>query len=137
VAFWHLKSEPDTWSWAQQAKAAEAPWDGVRNAQAIIHLKTMRVGDRAFFYHSNEGLEIVGIVAVSKTWHPDPKDASGKYGQVLVRAVAPMPKPVSLKAIKANPKLAQMWLVRHSRLSVAPVAADDWREVCRMGGYDG
>ncbi len=134
MAFWHLKSEPGDWSWAQQVAAGTAPWDGVRNAQAMINMKAMRPGDRAFFYHSGEQKAVVGIVAVVRAWYADPADPAGKYGLVDVRAERAVPQPVTLKAIKANPLLAEMWLVRHSRLSVAPVTEAHWREVCRMGG---
>ena len=136
MAFWHLKSEPSDWSWEQQLRAGTAPWDGVRNAQAMNNMKAMRVGDRAFFYHSGEQRQVVGIVVVAKPWFSDPADPSGKYGLVEVRALAPLPRPVTLKAIKSNPRLAQMWLVRHSRLSVAPISEEDWAEVCRMGGLN-
>ncbi|MSO71383.1 MAG: EVE domain-containing protein [Alphaproteobacteria bacterium] len=137
MAFWHLKSEPETWSWEQQLRAKTENWDGVRNAQAMNNMKAMCVGDRAFFYHSGEQRAVVGIVEISKPWFPDPKDATGKYGQVEVRTVAGLPRPVTLRAIKANPQLAQMWLVRHSRLSVAPITEEHWHAICRMGGYDG
>ena len=137
MAFWHLKSEPETWSWDQQLRVGDENWDGVRNAQAMNNMKAMRAGDRAFFYHSGEERAVVGVVEIVKPWFPDPKDSSGKYGLVTVRTIKAMPRPVTLKAIKANPKLAKMYLVRHSRLSVAPIDEEHWREVCRMGGYDG
>ncbi len=136
MGFWHLKTEPEEWSWEQQLRAKTAPWDGVRNAQAMNNMKAMKAGDRAFFYHTGDEKQVVGIVEVTRTWFPDPKDETGKYGLVEVRALKPLRLPVTLKAIKSNPKLARMWLVRHSRLSVAPVEPADWAEVCRMGGLD-
>ncbi|MBM3489361.1 MAG: EVE domain-containing protein [Alphaproteobacteria bacterium] len=135
MAFWLVKSEPETWSWQAQVNrgAAGEPWDGVRNHQANNNLKAMAVGDRAFFYHSGEERRIVGIVEVIKPWWPDPKDETGKFGMVRVKAVAKLPTPVTLAAIKAEPDLADLLLVRHSRLSVMPVAEPQWRLICRMG----
>jgi predicted RNA-binding protein with PUA-like domain len=112
------------------------PWDGVRNFQARKNMVDMKIGDLGFFYHSNEGREVVGICRVIATAHPEAKDETGKWECVDVAAVAPVPKPVTLDAIKANPKLAGMVLVNNSRLSVQPVAVDEWKEVCRMGGVD-
>ena len=136
--YWLLKSEPEAFSWQmQKARGAKGePWDGVRNYQARNNMRAMRVGDLGFFYHSGEDKEIVGIVEVCALAHPDPKDDSGVWQCVDVRAVADMAKPVSLAAAKANPKLSEMALVRTSRLSVQPVRADEWKEVCRMGGLD-
>lgn len=136
MAHWLVKSEPDSWPWTRQVEAGKAgtPWNGVRNHVAKKNLQAMARGDEAFFYHSNEGKEIVGIVAVSKTYYPDPSDASGTFGMVDVRAVKPMPKPVTLVAIKAEPRLAAMMLVVNSRLSVQPVTDEEWAIVCAMGG---
>jgi predicted RNA-binding protein with PUA-like domain len=137
-AFWLFKSEPDSFSWEQQkarGKKGEA-WEGVRNFLARSNMKAMRLGDRGFFYHSNVGKEIVGIVEVCALAHPDASDATGVWKCVDVRALADMPKPVSLVAVKANRKLANMVLVRSSRLSVQPVTPAEWAEVCRMGGLD-
>ena len=134
--FWLLKSEPDVFSW-QMLKARGAKgeaWDGVRNYQARNNMRAMRLGDRGFFYHSNAGKEIVGILEVSALVHPEARDDTGKWECVDVRALEDLPIPVSLVDIKANPKLAQMVLVKNSRLSVQPVTAQEWREVCRMGG---
>jgi predicted RNA-binding protein with PUA-like domain len=136
AGYWLLKSEPDVFSWADLvAKGAKGePWEGVRNYQARNNMRAMTVGDRGFFYHSNEGLEIVGICEVIAPAHPDKTDDTGKWECVDVRAIAPMPKPVSMARIKGNPRLAGMVLVNNSRLSVQPVTRDEWDEVCRMGG---
>ncbi|MBF5093100.1 EVE domain-containing protein [Azospirillum sp. INR13] len=109
-------------------------WDGVRNYQASNNLKAMEVGDRAFFYHSNEGLEIVGIVEIVRTYYPDPSDESGRFGMVDVAPVMPVRTPVTLKQIKADPLLQSMALVRQSRLSVCPVSEDEWARVCDLAG---
>ena len=134
--FWLLKSEPDVFSWADLvARGARGePWTGVRNYQARNNMRAMRIGDLGFFYHSNEGLAIAGILEVIAPAHPDPTDDTGKWECVDVRAVAPLPKPVSIEATKANPKLSKMVLVVNSRLSVQPVKSEEWTEVCRMGG---
>jgi predicted RNA-binding protein with PUA-like domain len=136
MAHWLMKSEPSSWSWQQQAAAGAAgtSWNGVRNHQAKLNLMAMKVGDEAFFYHSNEGKEIVGIVAVTKPYYPDPTDASGKFGMVDVKAVEPLPTPVSLEVIKHEPKLAKMVLVNNSRLSVQPVTEAEWKAIRKMGG---
>jgi len=137
-AFWLLKSEPDSFSWEQQKARGKKgePWEGVRNFLARGNMKAMRLGDRCFFYHSNVGKEIVGIVEVCALAHQDASDATGVWKCVDVRAIADMPKPVSLVAVKANRKLANMVLVRSSRLSVQPVTPEEWVEVCRMGGLE-
>lgn len=133
---WLLKSEPDVFSWADLVARGNTgePWSGVRNYQARNNMRAMKVGDRGFFYHSNIGLEIVGICEVIAPAHPDPTDGTGKWECVDVKGIAPVPAPVSMLAIKGNPKLAGMVLVNNSRLSVQPVTADEWAEVCRMGG---
>jgi predicted RNA-binding protein with PUA-like domain len=138
VAHWLLKSEPSTWSWAQQVAAGKKGtfWNGVRNHQAKQNLMAMRPGERAFFYHSNEGKAIVGIVEISKAYYPDPTDETGKFGMVDVRAVAALPRPVTLAEIKAAPALAKMALVTSARLSVQPVREAEWAHLCRMGGID-
>ena len=135
--YWLVKSEPDAFSWEQQVANRVEPWTGVRNAQAANNLKAMTVGDRAFFYHSNIGKEIVGIVEVARTAYPDPTDETGRWVCVDMRAVEPVPKPVTLAAIKATPALADLLLVRQSRLSVMPVAPEHWATLCRMGGVKG
>jgi predicted RNA-binding protein with PUA-like domain len=134
--FWLFKSEPDVFSYdtlVSRGAKGEA-WDGVRNFQARNNMRAMKVGDLGFFYHSNEGKEIVGVLEVIATVHPDPKDA--KWECVDVRAMCAMPKPYSLDAAKANENLAKMVLVNNSRLSVQPVAVDEWNEICRLGGLD-
>jgi predicted RNA-binding protein with PUA-like domain len=135
LAYWLLKSEPSSWSWQDQVKAGEngTCWSGVRNHSAKLNLMAMRVGDRAFFYHSNEGKEIVGIVEVTKPYYPDPSDTSGKFGMVDVRAIEALKNPVSLDSIKANPRLKEMVLVNNSRLSVQPVTAIEWKIIQTEG----
>src|ERR687893_2842807 len=118
LAHWLVKSEPDAFSWDDQVSRGAEPWTGVRNALAARHLREMRRGDRAFFYHSNVGKEIVGVVEVAREAYPDPTDPSERWVCVDMRAVAPILKPVTLAAIKAEPGLADIALVRQSRLSV-------------------
>jgi predicted RNA-binding protein with PUA-like domain len=135
-AYWLLKSEPDAFSWDNLVTKGDAgePWSGVRNYQARNNMRAMKIGDLGFFYHSNEGREIVGICEVIALAHPDATAESSTWECVDVKAVTALAKPVTLDAIKAHPKLAKMVLVQNSRLSVQPVAADEWKEVCRMGG---
>lgn len=133
MAYWLVKSEPFKYAWEQLVEDGRTYWDGVRNHQAANNIKAMRVGDRAFFYHSNEGKDIVGICEIVKEAYPDPSDASGRFVMVDVVPVAPMPKPVSLKQIKATPELSEMALVRQSRLSVCPVRDEEWALICKMG----
>lgn len=132
MARWLLKSEPDAFSWSQMHRDGATVWDGVRNHQATRNLKSMAVGDLAFFYHSNVGREIVGIVRVTEPFRPDP--AAPGFGWVRVEAVAAVPRPVSLAAIKADPALQGMALVRQSRLSVCPVSEPEWRRLCELAG---
>jgi len=136
VATWLFKTERATWSWEQQLKKGSQgePWSGVRNHQAANNMKAMRKGDRGFFYHSGDERMIVGIVEVIGTYRPDPTDDTGKFGLVEVKAVQALPKPVSLAAIKAEPKLKDMVLVKNSRLSVQPVTAAEWQLVNAMAG---
>ena len=136
MAKWLIKSEPSSWSFEQQIDAGEkgTSWNGVRNHSAKLHLMAMQLGDQAFFYHSNEGKAVVGIVEVSRIYYPDPTDASGKFGMVDVKVAQPLPKPVGLEAIKTEPGLVDMVLVKNSRLSVQPVTDAEWDIVCRMGG---
>lgn len=136
MAYWLLKSEPDAFSWSDLvAKGAKGePWTGVRNFTARNNMKAMQLGDLCFFYHSNIGKEAVGVCEVIALAHPDPTDDTGKWKCVDVRAVEPLPRPVTLADVKANPKLAEMALVRTARLSVQPVTEAEWAEVCRMGG---
>jgi predicted RNA-binding protein with PUA-like domain len=137
-AHWLFKTEPEEHSWAtQKARGKKGePWTGVRNFVARNNMKAMALGDLGFFYHTGEEKQIVGIVEVCAPFHPDATDESGIWKCVDVRAVCGMPKPVTLAAAKANPKLAEMALVRTARLSVQPVRPDEWTEVCRMGGLD-
>jgi predicted RNA-binding protein with PUA-like domain len=136
MAYWLLKSEPSSWSWDQQVAAGAKGtfWSGVRNHTAKGHLKAMRQGDRAFFYHSGEQKAVVGIVEVIKEYYPDHTDKSGVFGMVDVKAVEPLPKPVILDQVKKEPKLKDMALIKYSRLSVQPVTDEEWRIVRRMGG---
>ncbi|HYI88290.1 MAG TPA: EVE domain-containing protein [Beijerinckiaceae bacterium] len=136
MAYWLLKSEPSSWSWDEQVKAGAKGtfWSGVRNHTAKGHLKAMKRGDRGFFYHSGDDKAVVGIVEVIKDYYPDHTDETGKFGMVDVKAVEALPKPVTLAAVKAEPKLKDMALIKFSRLSVQPVSDEEWRIVRRMGG---
>jgi len=135
VNHWLVKSEPDAFSWDQQVANGVEPWTGVRNHTAKLNLTAMRQGDLAFFYHSNVGKEIAGVVKVVREAYPDPSAESGGWVSVDMQAVGPMPKPVTLAAIKADPKFADFALVRLSRLSVVPVSKVHWNLICRMGGW--
>lgn len=135
--FWLVKSEPDAFSWDQQVANGVEPWTGVRNHAARLNLKAMRVGDLAFFYHSNIGKEIVGVVEVVREAYPDPTASDGNWICVDVKAIGPVPRPVTLAEIKANPEFATLALVRQSRLSVVPVSDDHWKALCRLGGWTG
>ena len=134
MAYWLLKSEPVKYGWDRLVAEGRTHWDGVRNFQASNNLKAMRAGDRAFFYHSNEGLEIVGICRIAKEYYPDPGDKSGRFGMVDVAPARPVPRPVTLQQIKAEPRLAEFKLVRQSRLSVVPVGDTEWQLICTLGG---
>jgi predicted RNA-binding protein with PUA-like domain len=137
MAHWLMKSEPDAWSWDQQVKngAKGEKWSGVRNHTAKLNLMKMKKGDRAFFYHSNIGKEIVGIVEVIREHYPDPTAKAGEPWVVVdVKAIEPLPKPVPLTVIKTEPKLKDMSLLKYSRLSVQPVADAEWKTICKMGG---
>ena len=136
MRYWLFKSEPSTWSWEQQVKAGAkgTHWNGVRNHLAKQQMMAMKKGDLGFFYHSNEGKEIVGIVEVIREYYPDDSDPTAKFVMVDVKAVKPMPSPVTLADVKAEPKLAKMSLVTSMRLSVQPVTDAEWKLVCKMGG---
>ena len=134
MAYWIIKSEPSAYSWDQLVKDKKTSWTGVRNFQAQINLKAMKVGDRAFFYHSGEGKEIVGIAEVVKTAYPDSTDKEGKSVTVDFKAVEPVKKKVTLAEIKADPKFKEMKLVRQSRLSVSPVSDEHWKLLLKMAG---
>jgi len=133
--FWLVKSEPDGFSWDQQVANGVEAWTGVRNHTAKNNLRAMRIGDRAFFYHSNVGKQIVGIVEVVREAYPDPTADRGGWVCVDMKACRPMPRPVSLVEIKADPAFADMALVRQSRLSVVPISKSHWDKLCRMGGW--
>ena len=138
MKYWLFKSEPFKWSWEQQKAKGKSgeEWDGIRNYQARNYMREMKLGDRAFFYHSNKGLEVVGICEVSAESAPDSTTDDERWDCVHLRALADVPNPVSLKDVKANPKLADMALVTSFRLSVQPVTAAEWKEICKMGGMD-
>jgi len=132
--YWLVKSEPFKWSWDQQVAKGVEHWDGVRNYQASNNMKAMKNGDQSFFYHSNEGLEIVGIVEVVKEYYPDHTDPKGRFGMVDFKAVRAIKNPVTLKQIKADPKLVDMALVKQSRLSVCPIKKSEWDYILNMAG---
>jgi len=135
--YWLVKSEPEAFSWDQQVANKVEPWTGVRNNTARLNLKAMKKGDLAFFYHSNVGKEIVGVVKVVREAYPDPTAEAGDWVCVDMQTVGPMPTPVTLVQIKADPKLADLALVRQSRLSVSPVSKSHWDHICRLGGWRG
>jgi len=130
--YWLLKSEPSTWSWEQQCQVQSEPWNGVRNYQAQNNMKAMAVGDRAFFYHSVKEKQIVGIVEICKAFYPDPTDT--RWGLVDIKAITPLPQPITLETIKKDPSLQHLALVRQSRLSVMPIDAASWKHLCHLGG---
>ena len=132
MAYWLVKSEPDAFSWDQQVANGAEPWTGVRSHQAKNNLAAMRHGDRAFFYHSNIGREIVGVVEVVREAYPDPTAGTGDWLCVDMRTVAPLDRPVTLAEIKADPALANMALLRFSRLSVAPITSQEWTHINAM-----
>jgi predicted RNA-binding protein with PUA-like domain len=136
MAHWLYKSEPSVWSWDNQVAEGQkgTHWNGVRNHVAKQNLMAMKKGEQGFFYHSNEGKAVVGIVEVIKEYYPDPTDESGKFGMVDIKAVKPFKRPVTLDEIKKEPGLKKMILVNNSRLSVQPVTDEEWAIICRMGG---
>ena len=133
MAYWLFKSEPSVFSFERLMAEKSTDWSGVRNHSAKLNMMAMKLGERGFFYHSNEGKAVVGIVEVSALYRPDPSDESGKFGMVDIKAVEPLPRPVTLEAVKAEPRLAKMALVANSRLSVQPVTDEEWAIVCEMG----
>jgi predicted RNA-binding protein with PUA-like domain len=139
MAYWLFKTEPESWSWDQQkAKGAGGQeWDGVRNFQARSHMLAMKKGDRGFFYHTGDEKRVVGIVEVIAEGHPESKDDTGTWKCVDIKAVADVPEPVTLAAIKAEKRLADMVLVKNARLSVQPVREAEWKLVCEMGKVGG
>ena len=137
MPYWLVKSEPDAFSWDQQVANKVEPWTGVRNFMARNYLRAMKKGDRAFFYHSNIGKEIVGIVQVAREAYPDPTVEPGEKGDwscVDMKAVAPVKTPVTLAQLKANPEFAEFPLIRQSRLSVMPVSEEHWIAICMLAG---
>lgn len=138
TGYWLLKSEPDAFSWDQQKSrgAKGEPWTGVRNYLARNNMRAMNKGDLAFFYHSNIGMEIVGVVKVIATAYPDLSDDTGKWECVDVEAVCDLPRPISLAQVKQTPALAEMALVKSMRLSVQPVRAEEWNLICKMSGLE-
>jgi len=134
MAHWLFKSEPNVFSFEKLTAEKTTDWSGVRNHSAKLNMMAMKLGERGFFYHSNEGKAVVGIVEVSALYRLDPSDESGKFGMVDIKAVEPLPRPVTLEAVKAEPRLAKMALVVNSRLSVQPVTDEEWAIVCEMGG---
>lgn len=135
MAHWLVKSEPETWSWGDHVKKSVEPWNGVRNSQAANNLKAMKIGERAFFYHSGEERRIVGVLEVVRAYYPDPTDATGRFGMVDFRARESFKTPVTLAAIKADPRFSRLALVRQSRLSVMPIDEKSWTLICKMGGF--
>jgi predicted RNA-binding protein with PUA-like domain len=135
MAHWLFKSEPSVFSFARLAAEKSTDWSGVRNHSAKLNMMAMKLGERGFFYHSNEEKAIVGIVEVSTLFRPDPSDETGKFGMVDISALEPLPRPVTLEAVKAEARLAKMALVVNSRLSVQPVTEEEWAIVCKMGGF--
>lgn len=134
MQYWLVKSEPSVWSWERHVKKGTQHWDGVRNYQAANNMKAMKIGDQAFFYHSNEGKDIVGIVEVVKLYYPDPSDEAGKFGMVDFKAVKPLKTSVSLEEIKKTASLKDMALLKQPRLSVQPVTPKEWQTILKMGG---
>ncbi len=138
MAYWLIKTEPGAWSWEDQINAGDEGtyWDGVRNYQASNNMKSMKIGDQCFFYHSVKEKQIVGIVDVIKEYYPDHTDAKGRFGMVDVRAVKPFESRVTLADIKNEPSLSELALIRQSRLSVVPIDEASWDHICKMGGVD-
>ena len=134
MAYWLMKSEPFKYSWDDLVAEGEGTWDGVRNYQARNNLAAMKVGDEAFFYHSREGLEVVGVCTISVAGITDPTDDSGKWAAVKIKPKAKLVQPVTLVAIKAEPQLGEMQLIKQSRLSVCGVLPAEWEIICEMAG---
>jgi predicted RNA-binding protein with PUA-like domain len=134
MAHWLLKSEPAKYSWEQMVADGRTHWDGVRNHQAANNLRAMREGEHAFFYHSNEGKEIVGVVRIVRPFYLDPGDPGGRFGMVDVAPVGAVKQPVTLAAMRTIPALSEFSLLRQSRLSVCPVSDAEWTVICDMAG---
>lgn len=139
MAYWLFKSEPNTWGWDQQVAKGEIgeEWDGIRNYQARNNMRQMQLGDLGFFYHSIDEKRVVGVVEVCNLIHPDSTTDDPRWECVDVKAVGSFPTPVTLADCKADPRLAEMSLVKNTRLSVQPVTPEEWAIVCEMGGYKG
>ncbi|MGR3813959.1 MAG: EVE domain-containing protein [Cognatishimia activa] len=138
MRYWLFKSEPSTWSWDDQVAKGDAgeEWDGVRNYQARNFMREMKLGDRGFFYHSQKEKSVVGVVEVCVEAHPDSTTDDHRWECVDIKAVVPVKTPVSLDMIKADPRLAEMVLVKNSRLSVQPVTEDEWQVICDIAGVE-
>jgi predicted RNA-binding protein with PUA-like domain len=134
MVYWLIKSEPDAYSWAQMQQDKRTHWSGVRNHQAAGNLRAMKIGDLAFFYHSNVGKEVVGIVEIVATAYPDPSDETKKFVMVDVAYKKSMPKPVTLAQMKSEKALSNLQLIKQSRLSVVPVRSEEWQKIIAMGG---
>lgn len=134
MAYWLMKSEPSVYGFAQLVKDKKTAWSGVRNYEARNNLAAMKKGDQAFFYHSNEGKEIVGIVEVVREAYPDPDDKTGKFVMVDVKPLKPLKAPVTLATLKADRRFAELGLIKRSRISVTPVGEAHWKAICKMGG---
>ena len=136
-SYWLIKSEPAKYAFSDLQRDGSTMWDGVRNNQAALYLKAMKIGDLALYYHSVEDLAVVGVARVSKEFFLDPTDEKGRFVAVEFSPVRPMPKPVPLADMKANPALAGMAMFRQFRLSVSPITPDEWKTICAMGGDKG
>jgi len=136
MAYWLVKSEPGAWSWDDHVKKGVEHWDGVRSHQACNNMKVMKIGEKAFFYHSVKEKTVVGVVEVVSGYYPDHTDESGKFGMVDFKALYSLKTPVTLADIKADERLQKLALVRQSRLSVCPIGDEEWRIICEMGGID-
>ena len=134
MPYWLMKSEPGAYSWDDLIKDGSTHWDGVRNYQAANNMKKMKKGEQAFFYHSITEKQVVGVMAVTREYYPDHTDPSGRFGMVDVKPLLPVTNLVTLSQIKAEPKLADLSLVRQSRLSVMPVSTTHWKILCKMAG---
>ncbi len=133
MATWLMKSEPGAYSWDDLVKDGRTHWDGVRNHQAANNMKAMKIGDRVFFYHSVNEKQVVGVAEVVKEYYPDPSDECGRFGMVDIKPVKPLKEPVTLAQVKAEPRLSDLLLVRHTRLSVMPIGAPEWKLICALG----
>ena len=136
MAYWLVKSEPGAWSWDDHVKKGVEHWDGVRSHQACNNMKAMKIGEKAFFYHSVKEKTVVGVVEVVSDYYPDHTDELGKFGMVDFKALYSLKNPVTLADIKADERLQELALVRQSRLSVCPIGDEEWRIICEKGGID-